>query len=186
MYSNLLGSFNEIYTAFYRKSYLFVKSYVHDDMVAEDIVSDALIKVWERMKQEPIESVPHFLFTILKNKSLDYLRHHKIQRSVHDSIIKTLNREMEIRTATLEANDPNDIFSTEVQQIIVSTLNSLPERTREIFMMSHFGNKHYKEIAELFHISVKGVDYHIVQSVKALRSSLKDYLPFLSAAAFIH
>ncbi len=181
MDSNPLNSFNEIYSAFYRKSYLYVKSYVHDDMVAEDIVSEALIKLWELMKSETVEPVNHFLFTILKNKSLDYLKHQAIRRGVHEAILKALNRELEIRTTTLEANDPNDIFSTEVQQIIDSTLNSLPVRTREIFIMSHFSNKHYKEIAAFFHISVKGVDYHIMQSIKALRSSLKDYLPFLGA-----
>lgn len=180
-----LNSFNEIYSAFYRKSYLYVKSYIHDDMAAEDIVSDALIKVWELMKSEPVDPVHHFLFTILKNKSLDYLKHQSIKRDAHNTIIKALNRELEIRAATLEANDPNDIFSSEVQQIIESTLNSLPVRTREIFMMSHFGSKHYKEIAEHFDISVKGVDYHITQSIKALRSSLKDYLPFLGALAFL-
>jgi RNA polymerase sigma-70 factor (ECF subfamily) len=183
---NPVNSFNEIYIAFYKKSYLFVKSYVHDDMAAEDIVSEALIKVWELMKQESVESVPRFLFTILKNRSLDYLKHQAIIRGAHDSITKALNRELEIRTATLEANDPNDVFSTEVQHILESTLNSLPERTREIFLMSHFGNKPYREIADFFNISVKGVDYHIMQSVKALKSSLKDYLPFLGTLTFLH
>ena len=38
-----VNSFNEIYTVFYRKSFLYVKSYVHDDMAAEDIVSESLI-----------------------------------------------------------------------------------------------------------------------------------------------
>jgi RNA polymerase sigma-70 factor (ECF subfamily) len=96
-----------------------------------------------------------------------------------------LNRELEIRTNILEANDPNDIFSIEVQQIIESTLNSLPDRTKEIFMMKHFGNKPYKEISDFFNISVKGVDYHMMQSIKALRSALKDYLPFLWTLTFL-
>lgn len=178
---NPLKSFNEIYSAFYRKSCLYVKSYIHDDMAAEDIVSDALIKVWELMKNEPEAPAHHLLFTILKNKSLDYLKHQTIHRGVRKAIIKALKRELGLRTATLEANDPNEIFSTEVQLIIETTLNSLPVRTREIFMMSYIGNKHYKEIAAFFHMSVKGVDYHILQSIKALKSSLKDYLPFFGA-----
>lgn len=186
MYLNQANSFNEIYTAFYRKSYLYVKSYVHDDMAAEDIVSEALIKLWERLKLEPVEQISPYLFSILKNRSLDYLKHQTIKRTVHDVITETLTRELEIRTTSLEASDPNDIFSTEIQQIIETTLNSLPERTREIFIMSRFGNKPHKEIAALYHISVKGVDYHIMQSVKELRSTLKDYLPFLSVLTFLH
>jgi len=183
---NPANSFNEIYNAYYRKSYLYVKSYIHDDMAAEDIVSEALIKLWERMKRETIDPVRPFLFTILKNQSLDYLKHQTIIRNVHDNITETLNRELEIRTATLEASDPNYIFSSEVQQIIETTLNSLPKRTREIFVMSRFGNIPHKEIAELFNVSVKGVDYHIMQTVKELRSALKDYLPFLSALTFLN
>ena len=43
--------------------------------------------------------------------------------------------------------------------------------------MSRYQNKTNKEIAEVFNISVKGVDYHIALTIKALRISLKDYLP---------
>ena len=48
--------FNSIYTTYYRKAFLFTKSYVHDEMVAEDIVSDVLIKLWEILKERPIDS----------------------------------------------------------------------------------------------------------------------------------
>jgi RNA polymerase sigma-70 factor, ECF subfamily len=172
-------TFNEIYTTYYKKSLSYVKSYVHDDMAAEDIVSESLIRLWEEMRKITIDPVPPFLFSILKNRSLDYLKHQIIRQNVHDHITEVLNRELAIRTSSLEASDPNDIFSAEVQQIIEKTLQTLPERTREIFVMSRFGNMTYKEIAEQFQISVKGVDYHIMQAVKELKVALKDYLPFL-------
>jgi RNA polymerase sigma-70 factor (ECF subfamily) len=181
-----VNSFNEIYTAFYRKSFLYVKSYVHDDMAAEDIVSESLIKLWQQMKQQTIDPIPPFLFTILKNRSLDYLKRQAIIRNVHLELAETLTRELEIRTTSLEMSDPTDIFSAEVKQIIESTLNSLPEKTREIFKLSKFGNKPHKEIAELYQISVKGVDYHIMLSVKELRSALKDYLPLFGAITFLN
>ena len=179
-------NFNEIYSSFYRKSYLYVKSYVHDEMVAEDIVSESLIRLWERMKKEPLESVAPFLFSILKNRSLDYLKHQSVRQNAHVQITETLNREIEIRTNSLEASNPNEIFSEEVQRIIKNTLDSLPKKTREIFLMSRFSNKPHKEIAELFDISVKGVDYHVMQAVKELRKALKDYLPLLGFLAFLN
>lgn len=181
----LPATFNEIYSEYYRKSYLYVKSYVHDSMAAEDIVTEALVKLWERMKSETINPLAPFLFTILKNGSLDYLKHQKIKQNSIDSIIKTLSRDLEIRTLSLEASDPKDVFSFEVKQIIDSTLKLLPERTKEIFLMSRFGNKPHKEIAELFNISVKGVDYHICQTVKELRVALRDYLPVISVLSFL-
>ncbi|NEW84463.1 MAG: RNA polymerase sigma-70 factor [Mariniphaga sp.] len=185
MFPNSANSFNEIYKAFYKKSVLFVRSYIHDGMAAEDIVTETLISLWERMKRDTVDPIPPFLFTLLKNRSLDYLKHQAIKRVAYDVITQTLNRELEIRTTTLEACDPATIFAIEIQQIFQSTLNSLPEKTREIFMMSRFGNKSHKEIAELFGISVKGVDYHILQSINELRITLKDYLPFLGALIFL-
>lgn len=47
--------FNEIYTCYYKKSFYFAKSYVHDDLVAEDIASESLIKLWEKLKTESME-----------------------------------------------------------------------------------------------------------------------------------
>lgn len=186
MYLSRANSFNEIYTAFYQKSYLYVKSYVHDDMAAEDIVSESLIKLWERMKRETVDPVRPFLFSILKNNTLDYLKHQTIKRDVHGVIEKTLVRELEIRKSSLESSDPNEIFSKEIQQIIQTTLLSLPEKTREIFWLSRFENKSHKEIAALFDISPKGVEYHIGQAVSELRAALRDYLPLVGFLSFLN
>jgi RNA polymerase sigma-70 factor (ECF subfamily) len=177
MVSDSANSFNAVYTAYYRKSFLFVKSYVHDELVAEDIVSESLIKLWERMKLQPIEHVQSYLFTILKNSSLDHLKHESVERKALKSLNEHLLREHEIRLAVLQACDPNEIFSTEIERIIRETLDTLPEKSRNIFRMSRFEHKSNKEIAEIFNISVKGVDYHIALALKMLRVSLKDYLP---------
>lgn len=171
------NSFNAVYTTYYRKSFLFVKSYVHDELVTEDIVSESLIKLWERMKHQPVEHIQSFLFVILKNSALDHMKHEAVERKAFKTLNKLLNREHEIRISVLQACDPNEIFSSEIQQIYQSTLAKLPEKSRNIFEMSRYQNKTNKEIAELFNISVKGVDYHIALTIKALKVSLKDYLP---------
>jgi RNA polymerase sigma-70 factor, ECF subfamily len=171
------NNFNTVYSTYYRKSFLFVKSYVHDELVAEDIVSESLIKLWERMKSQPIEHIQSFLFTILKNSALDHLKHEASERKAFKSLNDYLAREHDIRISALQACDPKEIFSSEIQHIIQVTLASLPEKSRKIFMMSRYENKTNKEIAEVFNISVKGIDYHIALTIKALRVSLKDYLP---------
>lgn len=185
MSQKLTSNFNEIYNAFQKRSYLYVKSYVHDEMVAEDIVSDSLIRLWERLKKETIYPVEPYLFSILKNSALDHLKHQVIQRDVHGAIAGALERELEIRVASLESSDPKEVFSNEVQNIIDETLQSLPQKTREIFILSRFGNTPHKEIAEKYDITVKGVDYHILQAVKELRISLKDYLPLIGMLPFL-
>jgi RNA polymerase sigma-70 factor (ECF subfamily) len=154
-------------------------------MAAEDIVSDSLIKLWEKMRTEIVDPAGPYLFTILKNLSLDYLRHQSIKKDVHHTITDRLNRELAIRINALEDSDPNEIFSQEIIQIIEATLNCLPEKTREIFIMSRFDNKQHREIADFYKISVKGVDYHLAKAVSDLRHALKDYLPLISIFPFL-
>ncbi len=178
--------FNEIYTLYYRKSYLYVKSYIHDDLAAEDIVTDSIIRLWERMKQEEIDPVGPFLFSILKNRTLDYLKHQAVERDVQKAMKKTLSRDLEIRTTSLESSDPAEIFSDEIRKIIAYTLQNLPERTRKIFILSRFGDKSHKEIADIYHISTKGVEYHISQTIRVLRVALKDYLPVIGVLSFLN
>lgn len=176
--SNVIGnSFNEIYTSYYKKSFFFVKSYVHDDLAAEDIASESLIKLWEKLKTEEIDYVEPLLLTILKNKALDYLKHEEVKRNALEFMADWHLQELTVRISSLESCDPNEIFSHEVEKIIRETLNSLSEQTRQAFLLSRFEHKSNKEIAELMGVSVKGVEYHITKALKALRISLKDYLP---------
>lgn len=177
MSNAIVNSFNEIYTSYYKKSFFFAKSYVHDDLAAEDIASESLIKLWEKLKTEKIDYIEPLLLTILKNKALDYLKHEEVKRTAFESMVDWHQQELSIRISTLESCDPNEIFSDEVESIIRETLKLLPEQTRRIFLLSRFENKSNKEIAEQMGVSIKGVEYHISKALKALRITLKDYLP---------
>lgn len=177
MSNAIVNSFNEIYTSYYKKSFFFAKSYVHDDLAAEDIASESLIRLWEKLKTEKIDYIEPLLLTILKNKALDYLKHEEVKRTAFESMVDWHQQELSIRISTLESCDPNEIFSDEVESIIRETLKLLPEQTRQIFLLSRFENKSNKEIAEQMGVSIKGVEYHISKALKALRITLKDYLP---------
>lgn len=179
-------SFNDIYTSYYKRSFLFAKSYVHDDLVAEDIASESLIKLWEKLKIDDIDYVEPLLLTILKNKSLDHLKHEEVKRNALESMADWHQYELSIRISSLESCDPNEIFSKEVERIIHNTLKQLPEQTRQIFLLSRFNNKSNKEIAEQMGLSVKGVEYHMSKALKVLKVSLKDYLPLYCFFFYCH
>jgi RNA polymerase sigma-70 factor (ECF subfamily) len=158
---------------------LFAKSYVHNDLVAEDIASEALIKLWELSEIKEIENPLRLLYVILRNKALDHLKHEKIKNEALTSISAYSKRELEIRISTLEASNPDKIFASNIQDILHETISKLPEQTRLIFEMSRFKNIPKEEIAKYFDISVKGVDYHISKALFSLRKNLKDYFPIL-------
>ena len=180
--------FNEIYTcyykksfysAYYRKAFLFTLSYVHNDLVAEDIASESLIKLWEKLKTESIEKkyILPLLLTILKNKALDYLKHENVKHTAFEQMEDWQHQELSMRLSALEACNPNEIFLEEIQEIIHHTMSTLSKQTYQIFMLSRFEHKSNKEIAEVMRITVKNVEYHISKALKVLRIALKDYLP---------
>lgn len=172
-------NFNSIYTAYYRKAFLFTLSYVHNDQVAEDIVSEAIIHLWELSKEKEIESIEAILITYIRSKSLNYLKHLQAQENVYQTLIDKGQRELEIRISTLEACDPKEILSEELRAKVKSLLADMPEKTRLAFLRDRLDGKSHKEIAEEMGISVKGVEYHINRAVKILRENLKEYAPFL-------
>ncbi len=175
-----LDTLEMIYSNFYRKSFFLVKSYVNDQIVAEDIVSESLIKLWNRINYEPIDNVQFFLLRLLKNASMDHLKHEAIKQKAISSIKENLNYELNDQICDLKSCNPNEVYLLDIKRIIQKTLAKVPERSRMVFNMSRFEDKSYKEIAKSFNITVKGVDYHIAIVIKALRVALKDYLPVCS------
>lgn len=173
-------SLHTLYIKYYKKALLFTKSFVHDEIIAEDIVSESLIKCWENLKgMDDPDHIDALVLTILKNKSLDYLKHETIKNETINQLMDLEKRELELRIYSLEACDPNEVFSNEIKQIIAQTLAELPPKTRQIFIMSRFQNKSNKQIASELNTTIKGVEYHITRSLKYLRISLKDYLPII-------
>ena len=80
--------FNNIYKQFYKRSYRFVKSYIHADLATEDIVAESLITLWQKIKEEDnTERNPApLLFTILRNKAYNYLKHEAVKRAAMENL----------------------------------------------------------------------------------------------------
>lgn len=170
-------NFSQFYTRYSKSSFLFVKSYVRDSMAAEDIASEALITLWQTMKKERVDHPYALLVTLLKNGSLNYLKHLNVAENTKDLLSAKMARDLHYRISTLEACDPAELFSDEITDIIEKTLRTLPEQTRRVFEMSRYEHRSVKEIAEELSISPKAVEYHITKSLKQLRIALKEYLP---------
>jgi len=172
-----LVDFNKIYKDYYKRAFWFVKSYVFEDVAAEDIVSESLIALWQVMKKEEVEHPLSLLLTILKNNSLNYLKAQERKLVMLDSVAEISKRELNYQINFLAACDPQEIFSSEITFIVERTLASLPEQTRRCFEMSRYEMLPVKEIAENLLLSPKAVEYHITKALKMLRVALRDYLP---------
>ncbi|MBS6240513.1 MAG: RNA polymerase sigma-70 factor [Bacteroides sp.] len=171
-------SFNQLYEDYQTRFVNFANTYVRDWNVAEDITTEALIYYWEnRNTLSEVSNIPAYILTIIKNKSLNYLRHLQIEEEHSENVRKYNEWELNTRIISLDACEPYELLVKEMQELIRKTLDSLPERTRKIFILSRYENKSYKEIAALMNMTTKGVDFHIGKALKMLQINLKDYFP---------
>ncbi len=171
--------FSELYDTFFQKAYLFAKSYLHNKQAAEDIASDSIMKLWEKIRNEEVENTKALLFTIVKNNALDYLRKEMVRDKVHDIVLTNNSRELNFRISTLEECDPSFLFSKEIKDLINIALSKTSSQSRNIFQMSRFEHLSNKDIATKLNLSVKSVEYHITKVLTLLRNNLKDYLLIL-------
>lgn len=175
-----LRDFNQLFIDYQSRFIRFANTYIRDTAIAEDFTIEALMYYWEnRHKLEPETNVPAYILTVIKHKCLNYLQHLQIVQDVSENIVSHARWELSTRIATLQVCEPYELFTAEMEAIVTQTLESLSSQTRQIFIMSRYQNKSHKEIAEILNISTKGVEFHVSKAIKALRISLKDYMPVL-------
>lgn len=178
--SNLNSKFEEIYLTYFSKMKYFAKEYVVSDADAENIVQDVFTELWEKKEilTMPVNLVA-YLFTTIKNKSLNYLRHQAVAQATASLIQEEYALTLQMNLNSLEAFDENLFSEEDIEKIISRALDTLSDRCREIFVMSKLEGKKQKQIAEELNISINTVETQMGIAYKKLRFELKDYMPLL-------
>lgn len=172
--------FEDIYLSYFSKMKHFATEYVISDEDAENIVQDAFVELWENKEMLNMHmNLISYLFTTIKNKCLNHMRHKIIVQNTATKIQEEYLISLRMNLDSLEAFD-NKLFSDQdIEKIIDRALDSLPEKCRTIFIMSKIEGKKQKEIAQELNISINTVGAQIGIAYKKLRTELKDYLPIL-------
>lgn len=175
-----IKEFNKLFSNYQRVFIRFANTYIQDEETAEDIVVDSLVYYWEnRHSLTSNSNIPAYIMEVVKHKSLNYLRNQRIREDIEQTLWTHMDRIRRLKITAIEACNPEELFSSEAQRLVNEALESLPEKTRTIFIMSRYENKAHKEIADHFNLSTKSIEFHITKALDVLRTKLKDYLPFL-------
>lgn len=174
--------FNRSYTSYFRSCAAFARSFVFDKAEAENLAADALLVLWQK-RDDPevdVERALPFLLGVVRNKAMNFLRARRREQEALGRAGEMVARELELRIGSLEMCDPAMLYRADVNDIIERTLSSLGDRTAEVFLQSRYAGLSHKQIARRYGLSVKTVEYHVSRALRALRRSLKDYLPVIA------
>lgn len=172
--------FEDIYLAYFSKMKHFAREYVVLEQDAENIVQDVFTELWEKREMLSMQiNLVAYLFTTVKNKCLNHLRHKMIVQETANKIQEEYSITLRMNLDSLEAFDQNIFSDQDIEQIINRALNALSPKCREIFIMSKLEGKKQKQIAAELNISINTVETQIGIAYKKLRTELKDHLPLL-------
>ncbi|MCK5076860.1 MAG: RNA polymerase sigma-70 factor [Calditrichia bacterium] len=163
------SAFKTIFNKYQSDIFNFLHYKTGNVQVAEDILQETFIKLWENRKNIKADlSLKSYIYTISNNMALNYFRHKKI---VQKHQIEKLHEGKDYYQLS-----PDTIYEKkELQTQIMQAINKLPKKSKIVFMLSRFNKLSYIEIAERLNISIKTVESHIGKSLKILRKSLKNY-----------
>jgi RNA polymerase sigma-70 factor (ECF subfamily) len=100
----------------------------------------------------------------------------KVSRKFADKSREMIEK-MQLNEEALNELDFSKIDLDAIEKIICDTLETLPERCREVFMLSRYDHLKNREIADKLGITLKAVEGNITRALKIFQVSLRDYLP---------
>ena len=172
--------FSKLYVSYYARLVRFAFLYVGYMGDAENIVQDFFLYLWERKEILPeLRQADAYLFSAIKHRCLNFLRS---RLSVIDNkrpLSDVQEQEFKLKLYSLQLLDDSQMSIDEVEKQIYRAIDSLPERCREIFVMSKLKGMKYREIAESLGISQNTVEGQMAIALKKLREELRHCMPLL-------
>lgn len=145
----------------------FSTSFVQQKEIAEEIVSDILINLWEKRKElERIENLRVYLYISTRNQSLKHLVKQKKINSVNLD-------ELDVNLNVSNLNPESLLISKEMIQKLETAIHQLPPKCKMIFQLIKEDGLKYKEIANILNISVKTIDNQLAIALQKISKSLR-------------
>ncbi len=157
-----------IFNAYHERLYHFARRFVVETPEAEDITSEAFMKLWERRKHfDGLPSMVMFLHKTVKNRCLDVLKHRQVKSNRHAQLQQVLEN-------TADGDFLVEMIRLELMKRIYGEVSRLPAKTREVFLLSYRDGLKPSEIAAQLKLSVQTVKNQRVTALKLLRETFQN------------
>ena len=141
-------AFRNLFDQYFQTLCSFGYKYIPDISVVEDFVQDVFVKLWENHQEfDDINAIKTFLYTSVRNKCLNHIKHKIVIEKHEKNIITELESESGIK---------NHVVEEEVFNNLYNEIKNLPESSKKIMLLALNGLKN-PEIADELNISVNTV-----------------------------
>lgn len=173
------SAYEMIFRFYYPGLVLFASQYVMYEEDAEEIVQDFFVRVWQKRDQvNQTGTLKPYFFTSVKNSSLNFLYKQKHQDKLIQEIVQISENNL--------LYQPDVFVMSDLQDAIRKAVNSLPPKSREVFILSRINGLKNEDIANKLNLSKRTVETHVSNGLKQLRIELKDYIGLLAIFEIMH
>ncbi len=169
-------AFEGLFRAYYGPLASFAYSYTQSREMAEEIVQDVLLSVWEQRETWDVtQRVRAYLYAGVRNQALNRIRHQRVAERVESRLrAAAVDAESELAAALPPADAA--MHEAELQDAIRRAVDALPARCRQAFVLNRQHGMSHAEIAELMGTTVRTVEAQVYKARQLLRVALAAWL----------
>ncbi len=157
------AAFTTIYERYGKPLYLFIRSKLDGGEISKDVLQDLFVSLWEKRQTLVLEdSLKAYLYRAARYKIIDIYRKHATYRKYLHQLIEHFDEKPHSVMDTVENKSrTQDLFEA---------INHLPDRMKEIFMLSRFEHLSTEQISTHLGLSQQTVKNQISEALKILRT----------------
>jgi RNA polymerase sigma-70 factor (ECF subfamily) len=159
------SAYRQLFDQYYQRLVVFAYKYLKDLEPARDIVQEFYLNLYESRQSISIQtSLKSYLYSAVRNRCLNQVKHERV---------KEKHRNMSRSEASF--SDPGFeamMDAVELEAKIYEIVSTLPEKCRQIYIMSRVEGKRNREIADGLNLSIRTVETQISKALRSLKDSL--------------
>lgn len=167
-------AFEYLFKNYYPRLRGYAIRFIEDEEVSRDIIQECFIKFWEKRAVFSSISVTSLLFAMVRNGCLNYLKHISVVEKHQIEYLAAIGGEERLYYADFTCDTDQKLLYEELEEQIKQVMEQLPDRCREVFIMSRFEGLKNREIAEKLQVSTTAVEKHISKALAAFSRHFKN------------
>lgn len=158
-----ISAFTQFYNRYFQRLLLTADKYVKDSYIAEEIVQNVFLKIWENAdNMEDVRALKPYLYRSVINASINHVNRRRTIEHHHQQMASDFSE-----AYLIDLDEENELIVALYQEI-----EKLPAQCRKVFKLNRFERLKYKEIALSLQISERTVENHIAFALKSLRKAM--------------
>lgn len=135
-----------------------------DAALADDLVQDAFLELWQNCEEVPFQQAKSYLLTVATRRLLDVLRKRQVERKY----------QLRITSPPLLQDPHFQMEEREFKQRLEQAISGLPESQRMVFLLNRVDKMTYRKMADFLGLSVKSIERRMHLALRQLRQVFQD------------